>query len=148
MRDLDWDAVRFFLAAAREASLTGAARVLGVKHTTVGRRLDELEDALGAKVFHRTQEGLLLTVVGRALQPIAEEMERPARRLIEIARGDSISGSVRLSVSEAFTGFIVKRLGALRDAHPTLVVDVVIDNASADLARGQADLAIRMAPID
>lgn len=149
MTQLDWDDVRFFLAAARDGSLVGAARSLAVKHTTVGRRLDAFETTLGAKLFRRTSDGLQLTDVGERVQRFAEDMERAALQLAETAVGDGrIAGVVRLSISEGFSGVIVKPLGELRETHPDLVVDVLMSNASADLARGEADIAIRMGPLE
>src|SRR6185295_10508551 len=88
MPKFDWHGLRFFLAAARERSLVGAGRVLGVKHTTVGRRLDDIESALKAKLFLRTTEGLQLTELGETVLPLAEEMERAASRVLESARAD------------------------------------------------------------
>src|SRR5258708_13083676 len=60
-----WDDVRFFLAIARESSLSGAARTLRVDHATVGRRLTALEQRLGAKLFNRTPEGFAITSAGQ-----------------------------------------------------------------------------------
>ncbi len=148
LNQIDWDAVRFFLAAARAGSLLGAARALSVKHTTVARRLDALESAIGAKLFHRTTGGLRLTDAGERVRPVAEEMERASRRLAESASVEGeIAGIVRVSISEGFAGLIVGKLGGLHEAYPRLVVDVVLDNASVDLAGGEADVAIRMGPI-
>src|SRR6516164_2653793 len=62
-----WDDVRFFLAAAREGSLSGAARVLGVGHVTVGRRLAFLEKRLGVKLLNRTPDGYAVTSAGQAI---------------------------------------------------------------------------------
>jgi DNA-binding transcriptional LysR family regulator len=54
MQNMNWDDLRFFLAAARAKTLTGAARRLGVNQTTVARRLEALEGELGVKLFDRT----------------------------------------------------------------------------------------------
>ena len=62
-----WDDVRFFLAAAREGSLSGAARVLGVGHVTVGRRLAFLEKRLGVKLLNRTPDGYAVTSAGQTI---------------------------------------------------------------------------------
>ncbi len=63
----EWDDVRFFLAASREGSLSGAARALSVDHVTVGRRIVALEGRLGAKLLTRTPEGLAATSAGQAI---------------------------------------------------------------------------------
>jgi DNA-binding transcriptional LysR family regulator len=144
----DWDTARYFLAAAREGSFAAAGRALAVKHTTVARQVAELERVVGAKLFRRTPDGLLLTEAATRIRPLAEEMERVAHRLGTQARvEEGVAGVVRLALSEAFNDVIVQSLGALRAAHPELVVDVVISDARADLARGEADVAIRMGPL-
>src|SRR5260370_2766820 len=72
-----WDDVRFFLAIARERSLSGAARALGVDHATVGRRLTAFERRLSAKLFNRTPEGFAITAAGQAILNPAQGMETP-----------------------------------------------------------------------
>ncbi|MGD7385698.1 helix-turn-helix domain-containing protein, partial [Ralstonia pseudosolanacearum] len=54
---MQWDDIRHFLALAREGSLSAAARRLGVEHTTVARRADALEQALGVWLFDRLPRG-------------------------------------------------------------------------------------------
>ena len=143
---MDWNDLRYFLAVRRAGSLAGAARALKVEHSTVSRRLAALEDALGAKLFLRGPDGFTSTPAGDALAPHAETMEAAAQALTrKVAGGDErIDGTVRLTTSEVFSGFVVKRLGPLRARHPDLVVEVLSGNQAFDLARGEADLAIRI----
>jgi DNA-binding transcriptional LysR family regulator len=144
----DWDAARYFLAAARERSLTRAARALAVKHSTVGRRLDDLEHALGAKLVRRTRDGVALTEVGVAMLPLAETMERAACALERHASVDrQLAGAVQLSAPESFTRFVTASLPALRAAYPEIVVHVRVEDANVSIERGDADLAIRMGPV-
>ncbi|MCI0995922.1 LysR family transcriptional regulator, partial [Pseudomonas corrugata] len=58
---MDWSDVRVFLAIARSGSLGAAAKLLGVSHPTVGRRLQVLEQSSGQPIFLRTTQGLVLT---------------------------------------------------------------------------------------
>ena len=53
MHDLDWDDLRFFLAVSERGSISGAAKLLKVNHSTVLRRLISLEKRLGARLFDR-----------------------------------------------------------------------------------------------
>jgi len=143
---VDWGDLRFFLAAARATSLGGAARALGVEHTTVSRRLAALEETLGAKLFVRTPEGLSLTAAGHEVLPMAEEVERATQAISRaaFARDQRIEGTVRVTTSEAFSGFLVKQFAELRDRHPGLLIEVLMANHPLDLSRGEADLAIRI----
>jgi DNA-binding transcriptional LysR family regulator len=133
---------------ARAGTLAGAARTLGVRHTTVGRRLEVLEEALGASLFMRTPDGFALTDAGSGILALAEEMERAATAVERRAAGsdDRIEGVVRLTTSEAFSGFLVRRLDVLHALHPKLIVEILGGNRFFDLSRGEADLAVRFAP--
>jgi DNA-binding transcriptional LysR family regulator len=141
----DWNDFRYFLAIARAGSLAGAGRELGVEHTTVGRRLVALEAELGTRLFLRGPDGLVATEAGRRILPLAEEIETRFDAIERRLSGgdDRIEGTVRFSISEAFTGYFVKHFGSLRERHPNLVVQISSGNRSADLMRGEADLAVR-----
>jgi DNA-binding transcriptional LysR family regulator len=143
---VEWGDLRFFLAAARARSLGAAARALGVEHTTVSRRLAALEETLGAKLFVRTPDGLSLTAAGQEVLPMAEEVERATQSIARTAsaRDERVEGTVRVTVSEAFSGFLVKQFADLRARHPGLLIEVLTGNQALDLARGEADIAIRI----
>jgi DNA-binding transcriptional LysR family regulator len=145
-RVFDWNDLRYLLAIARAGTLAGAARELGVEHTTVGRRLTALESALGAKLFTRGGGTFTPTDAAKAILPLAEEIaERVDGIERRIAGGDDrVEGIVRLTTSEALSGYFVKRLGALRERHPSLLVEVLSGNRAYDLMRGEADIAVRI----
>src|SRR4029077_19394389 len=98
-----WDDVRFFLAVARAGSLSGAARVLGVGHVTVGRRIALFEKRLGVTLLNRTPDGFTVTSAGDAILRQCMAMENAALDLERIAAGrDSlVAGSVRVTATEA-----------------------------------------------
>lgn len=148
MHSMDWDDIRYFLAIYRSGSANGAARALGVQHTTVGRRLVSLEGALGTSLFIRTPEGLSPNPVATGILPLAEAAERSffaIERQVSSSDG-RIEGQVRLTTSEAFSSYIVRHLPALRARYPALTVEIRASNSTLDLGRGEADLAIRMVP--
>src|SRR5262245_35856255 len=143
-----WDDVRFFLAVARAGSLSAAARALGVGHVTVGRRMALLEKRLGVTFLSRTPDGFSITSAGQAILQQCAAMESAALDLERIAAGrDSlVTGSVRLTTTEALAyQVIVPAISALRQAHPDLQVDLVLGVRSLDIARRDADLAVRFA---
>jgi DNA-binding transcriptional LysR family regulator len=142
---VDWNDLRYFLAVARAGSLAGAARALDCEHSTVGRRIAALEAALEVTLFRRQPDGVALTDDGVAILPLAEEAERGALA-VERLRGGAdtrLEGTVRLATSEGFSGFLVKRLPALRARHAGIQVEVVTGPQAHDLMRGEADLALR-----
>jgi DNA-binding transcriptional LysR family regulator len=143
---MDWNDLRYFLAVRRAGTLAGAARALGVEHSTVSRRLAALEDALGTKLFLRGPDGFSSTPAGDQIAPLAESMEASAQAVARKVAGDNerVEGTVRLTTSEAFSGFMVKSLARLRARHPALLVEVLSGNKNLDLSRGEADVAVRM----
>jgi DNA-binding transcriptional LysR family regulator len=144
-----WDDVRFFLAVARTGSLSGAARALHVGHVTVGRRIALLERRLGVTLLNRTPDGFAPTSAGEAVLRHCTAMENSALDLERVAAGrDSlVTGLVRVTTTEAL-GYqlMAPTIAALRRAHPELQVDLTIGVRSLDIARREADIAVRFAP--
>lgn len=145
---MDWDDLRYFLAAYRRGSLSAAARELGCEYTTVGRRIAALEAALESALFTRTADGLKATPVAADLLPLAEQMERASVVIgaRAAAHDRRIEGVVRLTCPEGFSVYVVDRVVELRARHPGLTVDILTDVRPLDLLRGEADLALRMGP--
>ncbi len=148
MRDFEWDDVRFFLAVAREGTLTGAARRLRTDHTTVGRRIRTLEESLLAKLFDRHTTGYTLTPLGDAFLKHAERMEGvavSAQAVLE-EMNRPMSGVVRVGATDGFGAyFIAPRLGKLSELHPDLEVHLLAMPRIVNLSRREADLAIGLA---
>lgn len=144
-RELNWEDIRYFLASAEEGSLSGAARSLGVEHTTVGRRLTSLEQAMGAALVLRTPAGLELTRLGQRVLRQAKDMRRAAEGMAAHALGERTN--VRLVVPTGFTILLTSRLSALMASEPGLALDIVSGSRRVDLRKGEADLAIRVGPV-
>ena len=143
----DWGDLRHFLAVARDGSLAAAARSLGVDATTVGRRLVALEESLGARLFDRTPGGLVLTAAGRSIRSAVEEMEAGALAVERRAGGEDarLEGVVRITLTEAFAvDVVLPGFGPFRERHPGIEVRFLTDYGSLDLARREADIAIRL----
>ena len=100
---MNWDDARVFLAVCRESTLRGAARVLSVDQTTVGRRITALEKSLSCTLFLRTSEGYALTAVGEAALQAVEKMEHSALELERRIQGlaDRLPGLVRVSTTDS-----------------------------------------------
>ena len=143
---MDWDDVRYFLALARDGSVRGAGAALGVSHSTVARRVAALEDRLQTRLFDRSRDGYALTEAGRETLSRAERMEREMAALERslVGQDTRLSGRVTLTVCDSFVAAIV--LGDLREfcaAHPEVEVDLIQDSRPFDLAKREADIAIR-----
>ena len=143
-----WDDVRFFLAVARVGRLSGAARALGVGHVTVGRRITALEKRLGVMLLNRTPDGFAPTSAGEAILQQCAAMESAAMGLERIVAGrDSlVTGSVRVTTTEALAyQLVAPAIARVQESHPELRVDLIVGVRSLDVARREADLAVRFA---
>lgn len=143
MSALDWNDLRTFAEVARQGSLAGAARTLGVHSTTISRRIAAAEEALGSPLFLRAGKGLVLASAGSrvlaALDPLVDAVDDVARRA---SRHED--APIRIAVTEngarLLAAFALPRLAA---QSPPLEVELFAGNDVMDLNTGQADLAIR-----
>lgn len=142
----DWNRARAFLATADEGSFSAAARVLGSRQPTVGRQVAALEEELGVELFARVGRGLELTPAGLDLVEHVRAMAEAALRLSRVAAGkaDSLDGPVSISAGELQAAYVLPPVvGAIRDAHPGIEIQIVATNQVSDLGRREADIALR-----
>lgn len=143
---MSWDDLRFVLVLAKAGSLARAAKDLDVDHTTVGRRIEAVEQALGLRLFTRTTRGYVLTADAERLLP---EIKRVEDAVLSLERGAQanqqvIEGTVRVTSPETFgVGYLAPRLAQLGRDFPGLTLELVTGGTILDLARREADIAVR-----
>ena len=144
---MKWDDLQIFLAVARSGQLARAGQALGIDATTVGRKLQRLEQALGETLFEHRRTGHVLTAAGSRLLVHAEAMANAAAALTrQSADNTGVAGPLRVSVAEGFgTWFIAPRLGELTRANPNLTIDLVASSGFLSPSRKEADVAILLA---
>lgn len=145
---MDWDDLRFVLAVGRERTLSAAARGLGVNHSTVFRRIGQIEARLGVRLFERHRDGYTPTVAGEEAVAVGERLEGQIdgleRRLA--GRDTRPSGTVRVTTTDTLLiGALGPALGAFSAAHPAIVLEMAVGNPLLSLSRRDADVAIRPA---
>lgn len=149
--NMDWNDVRYFAATYRAGSLTGAARTLKVSVQTVGRRIDALETATGSKLFVRHSGGYAATPDADALMAKAVQVEESMAgfRAQASGRAEAIRGVVRLAAPETITThLLLPSMAALLAQYPQLELEIITGIAPIGIARGEADLALRLVPPD
>ncbi|WP_034379095.1 LysR family transcriptional regulator [Herbaspirillum sp. CF444] len=145
---VDWEGLRTFAAFVESGSFSGAARMLGVTHATVSRRLQMLEHALQGPLFTRRGDDTELTRLGETVLGAAREMQAQTAQLARRLAGEDIrmEGKVRIASTDALgTMFLAPRLPSLLDRWPNLDVEFTMSHQTVSLARRDADLAIRFA---
>jgi molybdate transport repressor ModE-like protein len=146
MQMLAWDDLRLVLAIARSGTLAAAASALGVNHSTMFRRLNATEAALGAKLFERLGGGYRPTDAGQRLIEAAERMEAETLALDRelTGRDTRLTGTLRVTASETLAfGMLTGEIARFRAQHPGILVELLVDNRVLDLSRREADVALR-----
>lgn len=144
---IHWDDLRVLLAVQRGRSFAVAGRSLGVDGTTVARRLRELEASLGAHLLERTPEGLIVTETGLRAVRVAERVEELVTELERETAGadERVEGLVRVTAGEGLlVHAIAPAVPALYVRHPGLQLEFVGTTRNLDLARREADVAVRL----
>jgi DNA-binding transcriptional LysR family regulator len=142
----DWNHTRAFLVTAEEATLSAAAKALGMTQPTLSRQVAALEAELGVTLFERVGQRLVLTDSGADLLEHARSMSNQAMLFSLAASGQSqqIEGSVIVSVGELDALFrLPKIIAKLRREEPGISIEVIVTNEPSDLKRREADIAIR-----
>lgn len=145
----DWGDARVFLAVAREGSTLAAARVLGINQTTVSRRIDVLEHALGVTLFEKTTRGACLTEAGEDLLSAAEALETAAVEFETQAIEHSLKDAppIRLTAFDsAMVGNLGKIIAAFSEENPNISFEFIAAERILDLCKGEADIALRLSP--
>ena len=143
----DWNDLRYFLAVAREGSTLAAAKALGVSQPTVQRRLSALEESIKRQLVEHHPTGYRLTEFGKTLFPQAEDVERSItafqRQLM--SGGQELSGTLRVTCPEGMASRLLAPLiESFRAKYPELRVDLIMTDRRLDLAKGEAEVAVRM----
>jgi DNA-binding transcriptional LysR family regulator len=144
---LDWDDLRHFLAIARLGSLSAAARSLGVRQSTMGRRLAALEERSGAKLLQRTPRGYVLTSTGEAVLGNVERIESEALSVERVITGQDVKleGTIRVTTVETLAvEILIPIFHAFQQAFPGVSLELVADARSLSLTRREAEVALRL----
>ncbi|MED5620712.1 LysR family transcriptional regulator [Ideonella sp. BN130291] len=144
MAELDWSDLRYALAVGTAGSLAGAARKLGVNHTTVLRRLDALEAHLGARLFERHRSGYHPTEAGMSLleqaRRMADQADEIERRVL--GRDRELTGPLRVTTAFVIMEHLLPApLAGFARRYPGIEVEVVENAFLVDLSRRHADQA-------
>jgi DNA-binding transcriptional LysR family regulator len=143
---LDWEKLRLFDTVAEAGSFTEAARRLHMSQPALSRQVAALEESLGAKLFHRHARGLAMTHEGEQLRAATADMHEridKAAQAIDASR-DRPTGTIRLTTTVSFgSTWLARQLGDFLDLYPDISVHLMLTDADLDLAKREADVAIR-----
>ncbi len=146
MNRMNWDGLRYFVAAAEGGSLTAAAKALGSNQPTVGRHIDTLEEELGIKLFQRSVKGLTLTDEGAQLLDHCRVIESQIVKIRRTVSGEEeVSGTVRIALPEGLClEVLTPLLPQFYRQYPDIRLILNVSAGAANLTRGEADIALRL----
>ncbi|PST17360.1 LysR family transcriptional regulator [Mesorhizobium plurifarium] len=139
--------VRYVVAAAEEGSIRRAADRLGVHQSSVGRRIVELEQRLGVRLFERSHKGVLLTAAGRefveGVKPALRRLDESVERAFVL--GDGERNTLRVGLHAPLSGTFLSDLFRHFEAtYPNVQVHLLDGEAQDHIAwlnSGELDIA-------
>ena len=145
--DMDWEDVKTFAEVAGARTVRSAAKTLGVHHSTVSRRIERLEENAGVRLFDRRPEGYALTEAGEELVAVARsfatELGDVERQIA--GRDNVLTGKISVTMSEPIAVHaFAPRLVQFTERYPGLDLEILVTHDFLDVARREADVAIRM----
>jgi len=145
---MNWDDLKVLLALHRAGSTRKAATTLGVSNTTVMRRLESLEQQVGGRLFDRTPDGFRATSFAEQLLPVAREVEEmltEAERQVS-GKDSELNGRIRLSLPAVPVTHVAESIAEFAVRYPRIELDITVSDYPVDLARREADIAVRGIP--
>ena len=145
---MNWDDLKVLLALHRAGSTRKAATTLNVSNTTVMRRLESLEQQVGGRLFDRTPDGFRATPFAEQLLPVAREVEEmltEAERQVS-GRDSELGGRIKLSLPAVPVTHIAEAVAEFAIKYPRIELDITVSDDPVDLARREADIAVRGIP--
>lgn len=143
---LEWNDLSVLLAICRAGTLSGAARTLGINHSTVFRKINAIEEKTGVRFFERLPDGYAMTDAGRTAMRYAERVEAEVHALSREVLGQDmrLQGKITVTAMEGFASYLApKMIAGFCKQHPQVSVEVLANLSALDLSRREADLAIR-----
>ena len=143
---MNWDDFRLVRAIAEARSLVGAAEALDLNHSTIFRRLGQIEAELGKTLFERSRSGYSATEAGVEMVELANSIADGVlsfeRRIV--GKDERPRGQLRITTTDSLYGCLLSPvLASFMDAYPEIRLELVISSAALNLARRDADIALR-----
>lgn len=144
---MNWDDLRLFLAVARAGSISGGAKQLGVQHSTVSRRMRQLEEQLGARLIERKKSGYELTQAGENVREAATRMESEVFGVdgAVLGKDTDLAGPLQVTaINNMASSVLMPVFASFSKANPKVELHIIVSNSDASLAQREADIAIRL----
>jgi DNA-binding transcriptional LysR family regulator len=142
-----WDDLRTVLMVVRHQSLAGAGDALGINYTTVARRIRRAEQKLNQPLFERLPDGYRATQTALLIADHGAKMENAEQALMRTLQGSEtlLSGALTITAPQLLiANFLAPVIDQFVKTYPKVDLRILATNDLLDLARREADLAIRI----
>ncbi len=146
---MDWNALKIFLAIAHSGTLAGAAKALGINHSTVFRRLNTFEDEIGGRLFERLSHGYELTSAGQELLARAKKIADSFDDIERYIVGKDIQpkGQVKITAPNNIAyHYLPRYLAKFSLLYPDIHIELLASSLEFNMTNRQADIAVRATP--
>ena len=143
LEEMDWDDLRLFLAVMRTETLSQAAKRLKLDHSTVCRRIAQLELCLGGTLFQRHRTGLKPTELALGIMENADAVEAAVLAMHESLRGNNQepAGAVRIAMMEGIGSlYLARRLLPFIEQYPQIRLELVTSSNLLNISRREAEI--------
>ncbi|MCL9781251.1 LysR family transcriptional regulator [Vibrio sp. S4M6] len=142
---MDWNDIPFVLAVCETGTLSGAAKKLGVNHSTVFRRIEGVESKLGVTLFERLNSGYVMTPVGEMFFHQALSLREGVDRIHrELSGQDSrLEGTLVVTTTDSLLYIFADAFIGFQDKYPDVELRVLSGTRHLDLVQRDADVALR-----
>lgn len=144
---MEWNDLKVILAIGRAGTLSGAAKSLGMNHSTVFRRINVIEEKMEVRFFDRLPQGYSMTEAGEAALGTAERIDNEVNGLSRelVGKDLRLQGSIRVTAPEGVSLRLLRPVfAAFLHEHTDIQIDLVVTGSALKLSRREADLAIRV----
>ena len=140
-----WSDIHFAYQVALLGTLSAAAEVLDVHHSTVLRRIDALEKRLNTRLFQRHARGYTPTEAGRLLLKVGEETQLSLDTLMgQLAGADEqLTGKIIVTTVESFSQELTAVLADFQARHVEIRIEYIVDARIYRPEYGEAHVCIR-----
>ncbi|CAN5209257.1 LysR family transcriptional regulator [soil metagenome] len=142
----DFLGLRLYSRVARLGSISAAARECGLSQSQASRIVAELEASLGTRLLSRTTRAVVPTDAGNEFLIRVEAILDAVEDAQNVVReGGELRGLVRISMPSTM-GYreVIPRLSVFTERHPSLRIEIVLEDQRQDLVRDAVDVAIRL----
>lgn len=142
---VDWSDMPFVLSVCEAGSLSGAARMMDVNHSTVFRRIEGVEERLGVRLFDRQRHGYAMTPAGELFYERAIMLCEGMNQIeLELGGKDPrLEGRLTVTTTDSLLHCLAPVISTFQHAHPDVELRLLSDARILDLSRRDADIALR-----